>query len=133
MNETSIWNGYTVHGDVKELDKIITESGTINLDGNDIICVLSAEGENWISAEDNINIGDAFKGAVSRLPFTIDKANYILIDFRCGSKKPDMSEFSIVSESLSKAIADVDVIWGMSNDDTLGEKSKVVLVVSAQI
>ena len=36
----SDWNGFAVHGDIKELDKIIESGGLISLDKNDVIQTL---------------------------------------------------------------------------------------------
>jgi len=33
----SQWNGFAIHGDVKELDRIVESKGSINLDKDDII------------------------------------------------------------------------------------------------
>ena len=38
----SEWNGYPVHADVKELDRIVESEYFVNLDQDDIINVLSA-------------------------------------------------------------------------------------------
>lgn len=42
------WNGFDVHGDIKQLDHIVESSELINLDYDDILRVLSSDGENWI-------------------------------------------------------------------------------------
>ena len=49
-NEISIWNGYPVHGDIKELDRINKSDGLINLDKDDVANVLSAEGESHVTS-----------------------------------------------------------------------------------
>ena len=47
--EHSNWNGYDVYGDIAELDAIVESTGFINLDKDDVIGVLSAEGENCVT------------------------------------------------------------------------------------
>ena len=47
--EISTWGGYAVHGDVKELDRIVESTGLINLDKEDIIKVLSSDGEIFVT------------------------------------------------------------------------------------
>lgn len=131
MNNISNWNGYTVHGDVKELDFIAEAEGMINLDKNDIVNVLSSEGENWIAVGTGADMGDAFNEAVNNLPCKIDKVNCLLIDFCCGSKGPVMSEFSVAQNALSEANT-IDVVWGVASDESLGESSKVILVASVK-
>lgn len=129
-NEISMWNGYPVHGDAKELDRIIASEGLINLDKADVISALSAEGESHITSSINANLGDAFNNTINSLPCTIDKVNSLLIDLSCGNKQPKMSEISSIIATLSDTNPDIDVIWGMSSDETLGDSYKVTFLVS---
>lgn len=126
------WNGYSVHGDVKELDAIMETHDPINLDKDDIVCVLSSEGENWVTAASHARIDEAYSKAVLSLPFTIDKIHKVLIGFRFGLKKPSMADMSKVTFAISKLTKGVEIKWGMSSDETLGETFKVVLLVSAK-
>lgn len=126
------WNGYSVHGDVRELDAIMETNGPINLDKDDIVSVLSSEGENWVTAASDARIDEAYSKAVHSLPFTIDKIHKVLIDFRFGLNKPSMAEMSKVTFAISKLTKGVEIKWGMSSDETLGETFKVVLLASAE-
>ena len=128
----SEWNGYPVHGDVKELDRIIESDHFFNLDQDDIINVLSAEGNNYVTFAINANLGDAFNAAINSLPCKLDKVNSLLFDFFCGNKKPEMSELSCIPATLSEANTNIDVKWGISSDETLGDSYKVVLVASVK-
>ena len=128
----SEWNGYSVHGDVKELDRIVESDHFINLDQDDIINVLSAEGDNYVAFAINANLGDAFNAAINSLPCTIDKVNNLLIDFRCGNKQPQMSELSSVTATFSKANPESTVKWGILSDETLGDSYKVTLLASVK-
>lgn len=130
MNKDSIWNGYTVHGDVSELDFIADAHGMINLDKDDIVSILSFTGENWIAVGIDTNIDHAFNDALNHLPCKIDKVNSLLIDFCYGSKQPVMSEFSSAISALSDANSDLNIIWGVSTDKSLGESCKIILVAS---
>lgn len=131
-NEISIWNGYPVHGDIEELDRIIESEGLITLDKDDVVNVLSAEGESHVTSEVNANLAEAFNKAINSLPCNIDKVNSLLIDFRCGTRQPDMSVLSSITSSLSEAHEEIDVAWGMTSYDSLGESCKVVLVASVK-
>ena len=130
--QISEWNGYPVHGDVKELDRIVEYDHFINLDQDDIINVLSAEGNNFLLSAVNANLGDAFNDAINNLPCEIYKVNQLLIDFRCGNKQPKMSELSSVTATLSEANPGSAVKWGISSDETLGDSYKVVLLASVK-
>lgn len=133
MNEISVWNGYPVLGDVKELDRIVESEGFINLDKDDIIAVLSAEGESYVTSGVNVNLGEAFNEAVNSLPRSIDKVNSLLIDFRCGTRQPNMTELSSISASLSETNEEIGVVWGMTSDESLGKSYKVVLLASVKV
>lgn len=85
-NEISIWNGFPVHGDVKELDIIVESDGFINLGKEDIIEVLSASGENYVATGTGEKINDAFDNAVANLPCSLDNINNLLISFHCSKK-----------------------------------------------
>lgn len=130
MKDVSNWNGYSAYGDVKELDRIVETTGMINLTKDDIVSVLSAEGENWISVGNGSNLNDAFNEAINDFPCKIDKINALLIDFRCGNKQPTMSELSIAQTALAEVNKEVEVTWGITFDELLGEVYQVVLVAS---
>ncbi len=131
-NEISIWNGYPVHGDIKELDRIIESEGLITLDKDDVVNVLSAEGESHVTSGVNSKLGEAFNEAVNALPCKVDKVEELLIDFRFGNRQPDMSEFSSITDSLSGANPDINIMWGITSDESLGDSYKVVLVASVK-
>ena len=128
--DTTIWNGYTVTGDAKELDVIVESEGYISLDINDIFNTLSSSGGNYITTATGASIAEAFKKAVINLPSPIDKVERMLIQFHIGTKQPVMSEFSGITAVLGEANPEISVVWGISRDDSLGENIKVVLVFS---
>lgn len=127
----SNWNGYAVHGDVKELDAIVESRGFVNLDKDDVVGILSADGDKWIATGTDKQIVEAFTKAINNLPFPIDKINSLLISFRCGDKQPVVTEFSMIPQILSKADHVIDVKWGITKDETLTDSFKVILVASA--
>lgn len=129
--EHSNWKGYDVDGDIRELDAIVESTGFINLDKDDVIEVLSAEGGNCVTTGTDNSIDKAFTKAVNGLPYTPDKINSLLISFHCGDRQPDMTELSKIPAFLSEANPDIDVKWGIAKDDTLGDSFKVILVASA--
>ena len=129
--EHSNWKGYDVDGDIRELDAIVESTGFINLDKDDVIGVLSADGENCVTTGMDNLIDEAFTKAVNELPYSIDKLNSLLISFHCGDRQPDMTELSKIPAFLSEANSDIDVKWGIAKDDTLGDSFKVILVASA--
>ena len=131
-NGITIWNGYPVHGEIKELDRIIESEGLITLDKDDVVNVLSAEGESHVTSGVNSKLGEAFNEAVNALPCKVDKVDELLVDFRFGNRQPDMSEFSSITDSLSGANPDINIMWGITSDESLGDSYKVVLVASVK-
>ena len=131
-NGISIWNGYPVHGDIKELDRIIESEGLITLDKDDIFNVLSAEGESHVTSGVNFKLGEAFNEAVNALPCKVDKVEELLIDFRFGNRQPEMSGLSSITDTLSEVNPDINIMWGISSDESLGDSYKVVLVASVK-
>lgn len=129
--EHSNWKGYDVDGDIRELDAIVESTGFINLDKDDVIEVLSAEGENCVATGTGNLIDEAFTKAVNELPYSINKINSLLISFHCGHRQPDMTEISKIPAFLPEANSDINVKWGIAKDDTLGDSFKVILVASA--
>ena len=129
--EHSNWKGYDVDGDIRELDAIVESTGFINLDKDDVIGVLSADGENCVTTGMDNLIDEAFTKAVNELPYSM--LNSLLISFHCGHRQPDMTEISKITSFLSEANSDIDVKWGIAKDDTLGDSFKVILVASANL
>lgn len=129
--EYSNWNGYDVYGDIRELDAIVESTGFINLDKDDVIGVLSAEGENCVTTGTDNRIDEAFTKAITKLPYSVDKITNLLISFRCGNLQPNMADISKIPLFLSGANPDMDVKWGIAEDDILGDSFKVVLIASA--
>ena len=131
-NGISIWNGYPVHGDIKELDRIIESQGLITLDKDDVVNVLSAEGESHVASGVNAKLGEAFNEAVNSLPCKVDKVDELLIDFRFGNRQPEMSGLSSITDTLSGINPDINIMWGISSDESLGDSYKVVSVASVK-
>lgn len=109
-NGISIWNGYPVHGDIKELDRIIESEGLITLDKDDVVNVLSAEGESHVASGVNFKLGEAFNEAVNALPCKVDKVEELLIDFRFGNRQPEMSGLSSITDTLSEVNPDINIM-----------------------
>lgn len=129
--EHSNWNGYDVYGDIRELDEIVESTGFINLDKEDVIGVLSADGENCVTTGTANLIDKAFTKAINELPYSIDKITSLLISFRSGNLHPNMADISRIQSFLSGANPSIDIRWGIAKDDILGDSFKVMLVASA--
>ncbi|WP_301425215.1 hypothetical protein [Bacteroides caecimuris] len=129
-NQISNWNGFRIHGDTSELDKIVEHSGMISLDINDITNTLSASGKNYITDGFGANVSEAFNDAVNSLPVPISKVEKLLIQFYIGVKQPSISELSVISKTLCNGDNNLQVMWGVSKIENIGDDIKVVLVTS---
>lgn len=129
MNRSTVWNGYTVYGDSSELDKIIATPNIISLDKNDIIGVLSYDGEHRIVTGEGVDCRSALNAAIASLPFSLEKVTAMAIYIACNSSSPLlMNEVGALIEPLN---ADCDVIWGVSENCDIEQPRKIVLLVSA--
>ena len=126
----TIWNGYPIIGDTKELDFILTSEGYINVEMDDIISSLSLTGNNYVTSGIAVTLVDAFKSAVDKLPITLNKAKRLLIQFVCGTKHVAMAELSSVSEMLNEASNELSMLWGFATDLSLEENFKVIILLS---
>lgn len=126
----SNWNGYDVHGDIRDLDAIVESAGFINLDKDDVTGVLAAKGGNFVTTGTANRIDEAFTKAINELQYSIDKITNLLISFRYGNLQPKMTDISKIPSFLSETNPDMDVIWGIAKDDTLSDSFKVTLVAS---
>lgn len=131
-NGITIWNGYPVHGDIEELDRIVEAEGLITLDKDDVVNVLSTEGESYVTSGVNASLGKAFNEAVNALPCKVDKVEELLIELRFCNRQPKMSELSSITDTLSGINPDINIMWGISSDESLGDSYKVVLVASVK-
>lgn len=129
--EHSNWNGYDVYGDIWELDAIVESTGYVNLDKEDVVGVLSSEGENYVSTATDSRLDEAFTKVLNGLRCPIDKISRLLLSFHCGDRQPNISEISKIPAFISGTNPDKDVKWGIAKDDTLGDSFKVILVASA--
>ena len=94
--------------------------------------MLSTEGESYVTSGVNADLGEAFNEAVNALPCKVDKVDELLVDFRFGNRQPEMSGLSSITDTLSEVNPDINIMWGISSDESLGDSYKVVLVASVK-
>ncbi|GEO77870.1 cell division protein FtsZ [Companilactobacillus mindensis DSM 14500] len=120
---------------VQSISDLITSPGFVNLDFADVKTVMSDQGSALMGigqANGENRITEATKKAVSSplLEVSIDGAKQVLLNITGG---PDLSLFEaqdaaqIVSE---QATSDVNIIFGTSIDDTLGDQVKVTVIAT---
>ena len=135
MNESTSWNGYTVNGDSSELDKIIATPNIISLDKNDIISVLSREGEHRITTGVGADSLSALNAAISALGRPLDKVAAMFVNIYCNDKRQLlMSEIDSMLEPFKECLdPDCDVLWGIAEDAEIKSSRKVTLLVTTNV
>lgn len=128
--EYSKWNGYYIHGDIKEVDTIVESKGFIELDKEDVVSVLSADGENWITTGYGPSINKALDIALDNLPCFFGKTNNLLVEFLYGNIPPKMAHPPLFATILSESAPATKIRWGVSCDESLGDSFKVIIVAS---
>lgn len=132
MKEQSNWNGFTVHGDVDEIEAIISTPGLIDLDRVDIVSVLEADGSHFIVTGTGVTLDAALDSALANVQVNKENITDLAIAL-CGSfTSVPMVAFGAISEFTSKLNSDVNIIWGVFSDASLDSDYKVVLVGSAK-
>ena len=126
----TIWNGYPMIGDTKELDFILTSAGFINIEMDDIISSLSLAENNYVTSGHATTLSAAFTSAVGKLPTTLNKAKSLLIQFVYGDKQVEMAELSSVTEKLNEVSSEMSLRWGIAADSSLDEDFKVIILLS---
>ena len=117
--------------------EIITIDGHINVDFADVCTIMRnggvaimnsgyGEGEGRVTAA----INDALDSPLLNNN-DIHKSKKILLNFYCSQTNPVvMSEVGEINDFMAQMGDDIEVIWGVTFDDKLGEKVKVTLLAT---
>ena len=117
--------------------EIITIDGHINVDFADVCTIMRnggvaimnsgyGEGENRVTAA----INDALDSPLLNNN-DIHKSKKILLNFYCSQTNPVvMSEVGEINDFMAQMGDDIEVIWGVTFDDELGDKVKVTLLAT---
>ena len=101
----------------------------VGLDMNDFNIFRNANGEkhSFLGISDGENrVAEAISQAFS------GKDMLALVFISPLAEKPlMMEEMSAINDFIEKLPSDVNVMWGLENDDTLGDSVKVILLVNA--
>ncbi|MFB9769429.1 cell division protein FtsZ [Lactiplantibacillus modestisalitolerans] len=120
---------------VQGISDLITSPGYVNLDFADVKTVMQNQGSALMgigSASGENRTADATKQAISSplLEVSIDGAEQVLLNITGG---PDMSlyEAQAASDIVSQAATtDVNIIFGTSIDDSLGDEVRVTVIAT---
>lgn len=135
MNEAFSIADDVLRQGVQSISDLITSPGFVNLDFADVKTVMSDQGSALMgigTANGENRITDATNKAISSplLEVSIDGAKQVLLNITGG---PDLSLFEaqdaaqIVTDQATK---DVNIIFGTSIDETLGDQVKVTVIAT---
>ncbi len=121
----------------RSISELITEEGTINLDFRDVETTMRAGGGALMAigrAKGEKRVQNAILNALdSPLLYgsDISKAKNILFNIYTSKEHPlYISEMSEVDAFMYELDPDIHVIWGTSDDDTLGEDAKIIILAT---
>ncbi|MFI3296748.1 MAG: cell division protein FtsZ [bacterium] len=117
--------------------EIITQKGHINVDFADVSTIMRNGGVavmNSGTAEGEKRISNAINDALNSPLLNdndIHKSKKILLNFYCSESNPVyMKEVDEINEFMDKMGDDIEVIWGVNYDNSLGDAVKVTLLAT---
>jgi cell division protein FtsZ len=119
---------------VEGISEVITSTGNINLDFNDVKATMSDAGHAWISmgygSGDNRAVEAARDALASPLfDFSIDKAQRILFNIMCGDLTlTEVNEAANVIREVADPTA--QIIFGLATDPRIGSGVKLTLIAT---
>lgn len=121
----------------KGIAEVISVTGVINVDFNDVNTVLRNSGQAIMgsaAAEGEDRALEAVKAALTS-PLLMDNdivgARYVLLNITYGTKEVMMDEITEITDYIQEAAgATADVIWGYGFDGTLGEKISISIIAA---
>ncbi len=121
----------------KGIAEIITVTGYINVDLNDVKTVMTNSGDAIMGSGKAAGADravEAIKKSLDSpllLSTDIKGAKNILLNISYGEEEVTMDEVGIVTDYLQKQVGpDTQIIWGATFDETLGEEVSVTIVAT---
>jgi cell division protein FtsZ len=121
----------------KGIAEIITRTGYINVDFEDVRTVMSESGVAIMGSAQADGEDRAIKAAEKALSSpllndnNIEGARYVLLNIAFGDKEVLMDEISDITDFIQdEAGASADVIWGYGMDESLGDSLSVTLIAT---
>ena len=121
----------------KGIAEVITLTGTVNVDMNDVRTVMKDSGVAIMGSGRANGEGRARRAVQSALESPllndndIEGANFILLNITHGSSELLMDEISEITDHIQEqAGMNAEVIWGYGQDDTLGEDICVTVIAT---
>lgn len=121
----------------KGIAEVITLTGDINVDMNDVKTVMSNSGAAIMGAGSASGDGRAMTAVTEALesPLLNDSditgANFVLLNITYGTEEILMDEISEITDYIQdQAGATAEVIWGYGHDENLGEKICVTVIAT---
>ncbi len=121
----------------KGIAEIITVTGHVNVDFEDVKTVMSNSGRAIMGSAAAEGENRAIKAVQEALSSpllndsNIEGANYILLNITSGQDEVLMDEISVITEYIQdEAGLTADIIWGNGYDESLGDKISVTIIAT---
>lgn len=126
---------FRIVGDTEEILKIVRRPGVIDIGHEDILAALTETGTNYVSTgvgHSDSRLVNALKDAIGHLTIAINNARAMIVNIQTGEHNPiTMPELNSFSKYLEMECPDVDMIWGVTMDEHIGEHVKITLIIAA--
>ena len=128
---------YNIIGDTTEIDNMHKVHGRINLDLADFLSTLSKDTPNYIStgrAEGQDCVVNALADALHNLPIEIDAISKLLFNVWMPKEiQVPMQEMKSMSDFIKVLSEDIDVVWGIADDESMeGLQARVSLIAASK-
>jgi cell division protein FtsZ len=121
----------------KGIAEVITHTGTVNVDMNDVKTVMKGSGVAIMGSGRASGEGRAIRAVQTALESPllndsdINGANFILLNINHGNDELLMDEVSEITDYIQvQAGQNAEVIWGYGQDDSLGEDINVTVIAT---
>ena len=131
------YEDYEIIGNTFYVDKILIKHGIINISEEDVLATLNSSGTNYVTTglSDNGTALEAFEDALKNLrDMTSCPLGKMLFNIWVNTTNSQLSvvDMKSITNYIDSELKDIDVVWGVAIDESLGDEIKVTLIASSK-
>lgn len=123
---------FRIAGNAEAIIEIVHKHGIIDIGRDDILTALTATGTNYVvtgMGHGESRIENALDAAIGQLTIPIESVKTMIINIYTDTRNPiTMPELSSFSKYIERICPGVNMMWGVTTDDNVGENVKITLV-----
>lgn len=123
---------FRIVGDTEAIMDMAREHGVIDISCKDIMTALTATGTNYVTTgmkHGESRIENALDAAIGQLPIPIESVKTMIINIHTDPRYPITTpELSSFSKYIEQRCPNINVMWGVSMDDKVGENVRITLI-----